>query len=78
MTTCIGAVEHYVDLFYCCRKAAGPHSISIWLKLGTSWYFPGNPMVRYHAANAGGTGSIPGLGTKTPQWHIERPKPPRH
>ena len=31
------------------------------------WVFPGDPVVRILPCNAGGTGSIPGVGTKIPQ-----------
>ena len=36
------------------------------VKEGTQWDFPGVPVVRTHAANAQGLGSIPGWRTKIP------------
>ena len=32
------------------------------------WVFPGDPVVRNLPCNAGGTGSIPGVGTKIHPW----------
>ena len=37
--------------------------------------FPGGTMIRLHAPNAGGVGSIPGQGAKTP--HASWPKKPK-
>ena len=38
------------------------------LKLRVSWDFPGIPLVKNPSSSAGGTGSIPGWGTKTPPY----------
>ena len=38
--------------------------------------FPGSPVVKTPASTAGGTGSIPGQGTKIPHatWHSQKKK----
>ena len=59
------------------KKALFPsRQFDVVIKSMESWDFPGNPVVKTSPSNAGGAGSIPGLGAKIP--HALGPKKPKH
>ena len=68
--------KNHLELMATACEALGTYILSFYLQNNLMGDFPGGPVIKALSSNAGGAGSFPGQGAKSP--HTSGPKKPKH